>query len=337
MEKIFLLVEDVIADESFQCWYFKTDKVLIANWEAWVMAHPGQAALVKEAVEYMDRLVIQEKALPAGQLAAAEQRLHQTLAAIQETPVVAIKRQKVVAVKRRMNWWWAAAAIFILSVTSIALWRTTDPSASVQTAYGEITEKRLPDGSKVMLNANSEITYGKDWEKGAQREVWLKGEAFFHVAKTPSRSRFVVHTDQFDIIVTGTQFNVVNRHNTTSVMLTEGSVTLHGRDGKDIYMQPGDFVTFNNHQPEKKAVHEENILAWREKKLVFENTLLLDAVQVIEDHYGVTIRLDDETIGNKPITGILPNDNLDVLLQALEATSEFRVVRNNNEILITNQ
>jgi transmembrane sensor len=329
MEKIFLHVEDVIADESFQSWYFSVDKALTANWEAWVAAHPEQAGLVKEAIGYMDTLVIHEHELPAEQVNIAKQRLHEAIDS--NTPVVSIK-------KRNRNWWWAAAAVVVLAIGSIGFWRTSYAPASLQTTYGEIREQRLPDGSKVMLNANSEITYGKGWEKGAEREVWLKGEAFFHVTKTLTRSRFVVHTDQFDVIVTGTQFNVVNRHNTTSVMLTEGSVTLHGKDGKNIYMHPGDFVEFNNlHQPEKKAVREENVLAWREKKLVFEGTPLSTAIKTIEDHYGVTIRLEDSAIGCKPITGMMPNDNLDVLLQALEATSEFRVIRNNNEILIKNQ
>ncbi len=49
------------------------------------------------------------------------------------------------------------------------------------------------------------------WKEGTSREVWLKGEAFFHVSKTPTKARFIVHTERFDVVVTGTQFNVMNR------------------------------------------------------------------------------------------------------------------------------
>lgn len=51
----------------------------------------------------------------------------------------------------------------------------------------------------------------------------MDGEVFFHVRKTPLKSRFIVHREHFDIIVTGTQFNVSNRHGKDNVLLQEGS------------------------------------------------------------------------------------------------------------------
>lgn len=327
MEKNFLRVEDIIADESFQAWYFKADTTKAAAWEAYIAANPAIAPLVAEARQLMDSLSVKEKEVSVEQLKAAEQRLLLSLAGESATP-------RVVNIKRRRIWLYAAAAVVLLTVGSVAIWSAVSKPEMVQTTYGEIREQRLPDGSKVMLNANSEITYSEGWDKGAEREVWLKGEAFFQVEKTPAKSRFVVHADQFDVIVTGTQFNVVNREDKTNVMLTEGSVTLKTKDGKEFNMHPGDFVEITNLQPEKKAVREENILAWRDKKLIFEETPFLQAAKKIEEHYGVTITLMDDSIGNKTITGILPNDNLDVLLQALEATMEFTVVRNQKNIVI---
>jgi transmembrane sensor len=243
---------------------------------------------------------------------------------------------RVVTLKRKRLWYWAAAAVIFLSLGAVAFWQLNNSAEMVQTAFGEIREQSLPDGSKVMLNANSEITYSEGWDKGAEREVWLKGEAFFQVQKTPAKSRFVVHADQFDVIVTGTQFNVVNREGKTNVMLTEGSVTIKTKDGKEIFMHPGDFVEITNRQPEKKNIAQENILAWREKKLYFENTPLRQAAKKIEEHYGVTITLTDDSTGNRTITGMMPNDNLDVLLQALESL-EFKVVRNQQQIIISNE
>ena len=146
----------------------------------------------------------------------------------------------------------------------------------------------------------------------------------------------MVHADQFDVIVTGTQFNVVNRDGKTNVMLTEGSVTIKAKDGKEIKMQPGDFVEVNNEQPEKRNVPQENILAWRDKKLYFDNTPLRLAAKKIEEHYGVTVTLTDDSTGNRTISGMMPNDNLDVLLESLQSL-DFHVTRNNNEIIISNE
>jgi transmembrane sensor len=329
MEKNFLRVEDIIADESFQGWYFG-DKAKGAEWEAVMAANPSLAGLVAEARDIMDSLSVEEKEVSRDQHISAQQRLMQSIALGDSSG------PRVVALKRRRLWYWAAAAVIFLSVGAVAFWQLNSNPEMVQTAFGEIREQSLPDGSKVMLNANSEITYSEGWDAGAEREVWLRGEAFFEVQKTPAKSRFVVHAGQFDVIVTGTQFNVVNRDGKTNVMLTEGSVTIKTKDGKEIHMQPGDFVEVTNQQPEKKNIAQENVLAWRDKKLYFDNTPLRQAARKIEEHYGVTITLTDDSTGNRTISGILPNDNLDVLLQALE-TLEFKVVRNQQDIIISNE
>jgi ferric-dicitrate binding protein FerR (iron transport regulator) len=328
MEKTFSTVEDIIADEGFQAWYFGGEAAAVQAWEQRMATDPSIAPLVAEAKEYMATLSIREQEVPAGQIAAAEQRLMTHLAGETATPVISLKR-------RTSRWWWAAAAVLVIGVgTSLWLNRST-PAAQLHTAYGEIRKQQLPDGTTVMLNANSEISYHEGWQEGTSREIWLKGEAFFHVSKTPSKARFIVHTDRFDVVVTGTQFNVMNRAGKTNVMLTEGSVILKPRDGKDIYMKPGDFVEFSDQDHKIITAREENVLAWKDKKLFFEKTPLRTAIQKIEELYGVKIILANEKLGDKPISGIMMNDNLDVLLQALEATTEFHVVRKNNEILIT--
>lgn len=329
MEKTFSTVEDIIADEGFQAWYLSGDQAAGQWWEARMAQDPALAPLLAEAREYMAALIIREQEVPAVQAAAAEQRLMTRLTDDTATPVVHLKR-------RNKAWWWAAAAVLLIGVSTVVWMNRPTPAAQMQTAYGEIRKQQLPDGSTVMLNANSEISYHDGWKEGTAREIWLKGEAFFHVSKTPSKDRFIVHTERFDVVVTGTQFNVMNRAGKTNVMLTEGSVTLKMKDGTEINMKPGQFVEFNEQQPKIKTAREENVLAWKDKKLFFEKTTLRVAVQQIEELYGVKISLANDKIGDKPISGIMMNDNLDVLLQALEATSEFHVVRKtNNEILIT--
>ncbi len=329
MEKTFSTVEDIIADEGFQAWYLGSDEAARQVWEARMARDPALAPLVAEAREYMAALVIREQEVPAAQVTAAEQRLMTLLTDDTATPVIPLKR-------RNKAWWWAAAAVLLIGVSTVVLMNRPAPEALMQTTYGEIRKQQLPDGSTVMLNANSEISYHDGWKEGTSREIWLKGEAFFHVSKTPTKARFIVHTERFDVVVTGTQFNVMNRAGKTNVMLTEGSVTLKMQDGKEIYMKPGDFVEINEQEPKIKTAREENVLAWKDKKLFFDRkTPLRIAAQQIEELYGVKISLENTRVGDKPISGIMMNDNLDVLLQALEAATEFHIVRKNNEILIT--
>ncbi len=81
-----------------------------------------------------------------------------------------------------------------------------------------------------MANADTRILYStlETGKTESDREVWLKGEAFFHVnSKTPPQEPFYCsHVDHFDILVTGTKFNAVNRPDKANITLRNGSVTL---------------------------------------------------------------------------------------------------------------
>lgn len=108
-------------------------------------------------------------------------------------------------------------------------------------------------------------------------------------------------------------------------------------DGRELKMLPGDFVAWDGDQPEKRNAKNDSVLAWKEQKLVFDKTPLRELVTIINDQYGVNVQLSDDSIGDRTISAILPNNNLDVLLQALDATSEFEVIRqpaDGNNIII---
>jgi ferric-dicitrate binding protein FerR (iron transport regulator) len=200
--------------------------------------------------------------------------------------------------------------------------------------YGQMASRQLPDGSEVTMNANSRLRYFRNWQDGMDREVWISGEAFFHVRRTQLKSRFIVHTDQFDVVVTGTQFNVVNRHGKGNVLLKEGSVIVHPQTGADIHMAPGDFVQWDGAGLKKTGVNLDSLTAWQQYQLVLDKTPLREIAGIIEDQYGVKVNLEDQGIGDSTITGIVRNNNLEVLLQALQTTTDFDVVRNGGTITI---
>lgn len=330
MVKGFMNVEEVLADETFQSWFSKENEEQVRIWESWMIANPDQHSLVQEAVTIMEKIDMKENAVPAADIEMAFGKLNEKLGETENTlsPVFQLKAH-------RNRWWMAAAAVLIIAGT-FSFWKfSNNNKTSIETPYGQISKHQLPDGSEVMLNANSSITLGVAWDEGKDREVWLKGEAFFEVAKTTNKSKFTVHTDQGDIIVTGTQFNVTNRDNKTSVLLTEGSVILKAKEGHEIVMKPGDFVEMQGNQFENKNANEEAIVAWKQNKLIFEKKPIKEAIKIISDHYGVKISLANESIQDKTITGILPNNNLDDLLQAMEATTGFKITRKNKEIIIS--
>jgi ferric-dicitrate binding protein FerR (iron transport regulator) len=308
--------EELLSDESFLAWYFKTGEGQAMAWEHWMAANPGSSDLIQQAVAILDTTrILPDTQVPAPQIDRAEAALLQK-----------IGPRTVSLYKDRR--WIAAACVLVLFTTGLFITRSfRSRRPEVKTEYGQISLQQLPDGTDVTLNANSKLSYTPGWKDGADREVWVNGEAFFHVRRTPQKSRFIVHTDHFDIIVTGTQFNVVNRGGKNNILLQEGSVILHSPDGRELNMVPGDFVEFNSAQLEKRPAKNDSVLAWKEQKLVFDRTPLRELVAIIKDHYGIDVKLADDSLGDKKIVAILPNNNLDVLLRSLEATSEFDVVR----------
>jgi transmembrane sensor len=207
------------------------------------------------------------------------------------------------------------------------------------TKYGNVEAFYLPDGSRVTMNANSTLKVSTHLETNTIREVWLTGEAFFSVAHRPAHNRFIVHTETMDIVVLGTKFNVVNRRGKTEVVLNEGKVKLlptQNRAKKPLIMQPGDCATLalTDTVVNRKVVKPERYSAWRENKLVFEDTPLKEVVQMLNDYYGTRIVLKNTTLRNRQLTGTLPNDDLTVVLNSLSMTYHLQVVRENDRIFL---
>jgi transmembrane sensor len=343
MSKDYLEPEDLLTDESFLSWSLGSDREADSFWVEWTSGSPERKALLDQAVALLEMTKrLQERAVAEERVERATAALLERIRVGERTEGGALVREagaaeQEVAKVRLLRWrmWVAAACILILVTGGITVARMlTNRQQQLATAYGEVTLRTLPDGSEVTMNANSLLRLSSHWQDGGDREVWLEGEAFFHVQKTPEKSRFIVHTDRFDVIVTGTQFNVVNRGGKDNVLLREGSVIVHPQEGGDVAMVPGDFVQWNGKELEKGGIKSDSLLAWKQHELRFDKTPLKDVVGIIKDQYGVQIDLEDQSIADSTISGIMRNDNLDVFLQALETTSDYEVIRKDGKIAI---
>jgi ferric-dicitrate binding protein FerR (iron transport regulator) len=322
-------IEDFLSDESFVLWATGNKDNDESGWSNWLSENPSKAVIANEAMNILKLIQIKNFSVNKDQIDAAEIRLRDAIK-MESAPA------RVIHINRRRIWYWSAAAVIVFSI-ALGFFSFFNKSEKLElaTRYGEIKKNNLPDGTQVVLNANSTLTFGDKWKEGKDREVWIKGEAFFYVKKTPEHNKFIVHTDAFDIEVTGTSFNVINENGNSSIILKEGSVKIHRAGEKEILMQPGDLVEYGNHRIEKKEVSKQDYMAWTENKLVFNNTPISEVANIIKKHYGIEVKLAEDDMAQKTITGIMPNDNLDVLLQSLNATQEFKVLKNGDSILIT--
>lgn len=321
-------IEELLSDESFLSWYFKTDPQAELAWNNRIAHDPMQKKLVDEAVQLLQNVIVKEQPVSEQRKKLAETRLIHSIGSTDGRQPAA----KVISMRSRSVKWWAAAAIIFVTSLGIYQYSRITGKLSTQTAFGETRQQVLPDGSQVMLNANTTIDY-RNWKEGSDREVWVKGEAFFHVKKTAQKTRFIVHTGHFDVVVTGTQFNVNNRTSRNNVLLTEGSVIVKG-DEKDVHMTPGEYVEYNNAGIQKKVINKTRALAWMDHKFDFEKTPMKEAAALITEVFGIKVNLADEAVAADSISCILPNDNLDVFIQTLQALPKYDVIKSDKEILI---
>jgi ferric-dicitrate binding protein FerR (iron transport regulator) len=329
--------EELLADDSFLNWYFKTGEAEGSAWDEWIAADAGNKELVFRAVELLELTRLREKTVPAERIRQASDRLLADIVRLddgfakEEAGVIKKNSLSEAAYRRRRlpmyGRWIAAACLLGVLVTGGFYWAKRSGRSEIRTEYGQLGDQVLPDGTEVAMNANSRLRYTPGWKPGADREVWVSGEAFFHVSKTPEKSRFIVHLDDCDVIVTGTRFNVVNRPGKENIMLQEGSVTLHAASGSELNLRPGDFVNVDKNGLEKTSARSDSLMAWRDRKLILDNTPLPELVNIVYDQYGIRLQLSGDSTAKKTLFGIYHNDNLEALLKDLERTGDFEVIR----------
>lgn len=230
-----------------------------------------------------------------------------------------------------------AASLTILMLTTFYFTQDYFRYTTYTTQYGVIRHILLDDGSEVTLNANSSLKVPKDLKEAGFREVWLEGEAFFEITKRPGHVRFAVHTENVNVEVLGTKFNVNSRRGNTEVVLDEGSVKLTAPSlpVQPLFMKPGDQVTLSSSDSafKKKQVEPTQYKAWQSNLIMFEDTPLKIVAEKIEDYYGVTITIPDPELARRELTGTLPNNDLGVVLKSLNNSHNINIIFENDIII----
>lgn len=246
-----------------------------------------------------------------------------------------IRRKKV---KRRQYLAVAASLIFVLG-TGFLLWSLRPvPQLTYATGYGEWKTLTLPDGSWVKLNANSEIRFAARWKKGAHRQVWLHGEAFFKVQQKPATgAKFQVYTKDLQVEVLGTSFNVSSRGVQTDVFLEEGKIKLSMDDQEEL-LQPGDFLAYSAEKKavvkREKAIPAEVHTSWKDGVLRLKDQTVETILKKLEEIYGVQIKVLNDSLLTHIKTVSVPMDKLEIAIPVLERTFEATITEQENQLVI---
>jgi ferric-dicitrate binding protein FerR (iron transport regulator) len=240
-------------------------------------------------------------------------------------------------------WLVAASLILFIGVTG---WLFREPILyqSYTTHFGQLKTVQLPDGSQVILNANSSLrvprtVLGQALTFDRDRIVTLAGEATFRVTHTHDNRRFVVRTGrELDVEVLGTEFVVFNRARATRVALLTGSVKLRSlkpnAHRREWLMRPGELATWQpNGTVQVSAVARPvDEVAWTEHRFVFNNTPLREVGYMIRENYGLNVAIKDVRLAERMVTGTFDADSADELLRVLQELLGINVARQRNRV-----
>jgi ferric-dicitrate binding protein FerR (iron transport regulator) len=242
-----------------------------------------------------------------------------------------------------------AASFLLVAATSVWLFLKYENQnvylTEVKTVFGEIKRITLPDGSTVVLNANSVLKVPKVWKDNGKRNVWIEGEAYFTVAKKKvTGDIFVVHTKDVDIEVLGTRFNVNTRNDQSTVALEEGKVQLAVKDvaandakkKQPMVMKPGEVAVVNKNDVVKlDADSTINMYSgWARNEFHFNYTSLAEVAKMIQDTYGYSIVISDSTLWQAKISGELRAGNIEDMAKVLEVILKKKITIKNKTLII---
>jgi ferric-dicitrate binding protein FerR (iron transport regulator) len=337
-------LEDFILDDWFVQWVKSPTPEGTDFWENWLHQHPARGNVVEEARQLVMRLDADRHPMPAESFQRIQANLDNVYASlvVEQTPARSLPESR----RQPLRWHWpvgiAAAVLLLLLGAAWYFVNRESESRYYATEYGQTREVMLPDGSKVLLNANSRLRLPAAWPANGPREVWLEGEAFFSVTRkalgAPADARFVVHTGQVDVEVLGTRFNVTNRRGQTTVILNEGKVKLEEgalTGGREVIMAPGEYVRLGSDAGTlvRKTVNPARYSSWTENRYVFDDTSLREIAQIIEDTYGVEVKFGNRQLAERTFSATIPTKNLDVLLLALSESFGMEIEKNDSLIV----
>lgn len=215
---------------------------------------------------------------------------------------------------------------------------------TISTPISSQYQLTLSDGTKVWLNAESSLTFPTQFD-GDVREVQLKGEAYFEVAKVYKRGRkstnrmpFYVHAGDTKVEVLGTHFNVMAYQESSRMETTllEGLVRVVNGNREKL-LAPGQqalLIKGENVGISVREINTEAVMAWKDGLFWFDDTDISEAMQQIRRWYDVDIIYE----GPRPdveFNGVLPrSSSVSTVLKMLESAKGVKFKVDGNRIIV---
>ena len=233
----------------------------------------------------------------------------------------------------------AAVLVVLFGLWFVAAKQFTTPQNDVLTfkSGNQPIEKILPDGTKILLSKNSEITYPKNFE-GDTREINLTGEGFFDVHHDATHP-FIIHTQGTDVKVLGTSFNVRAYNAQVQVLVKTGRVQF-SKNNKQVILtkgQKGEILAnvdtiIKSEISEVKIIVKENI-----NSFVFNKMSLGEVAENLSKQFGKNIKFSQDKIKNCKLTATFENEKLENIIAVIAETFNLKVDNQIDTIILSGE
>ncbi|MCL2560714.1 MAG: FecR domain-containing protein [Rikenellaceae bacterium] len=192
----------------------------------------------------------------------------------------------------------------------------------------------LSDGTVVWLNSETRLRYPVTFGAAATRTVELTGEAYFAVAKNDAKP-FIVRTEDYDIRVTGTEFNVRSyMAENTATTLVSGAVEITC-DGRISALQAGQQATLCDGRVAIAAVDTGDYTAWRNGEFSFRLSRLGEIMDELQRWYDLNVVFDDPALREMRFSAWFSrHSDIEEIFGILEKTNRISLTLRGTEVRV---
>lgn len=242
---------------------------------------------------------------------------------------------------RKKIWYFArniAAVLMIpLFLSTVFLFRTIRnrdkipvQQLELTSANGLVTKVKLSDGTEVWLNSGSKLSYPQ-YFTGDVRRVMLSGEAYFKV-EADKTNRFEVETsNDVKVAAYGTEFNVCAYEEDPFIdaTLVTGNIEVAivpGKNNDVVNISEGQQAVFDKNN-NNIQIAEANLAvktSWKDGKMVFRRTGMVEITRRLSRHFNVDIRLEGKELYHYEYSASFTNETLEDILYLLEKSAPIK-------------
>lgn len=220
---------------------------------------------------------------------------------------------KVISISSR--WLGLVAASISLLVVSFWLFFMGGDEVRIQTAFGEIKEVEFPDGSMAKLGSNTTISYASEsWSTNPTVSL-IHGEAYFYGEHSKG---FQIATNNVEVTVLGTQFNVKSMGEHFSVNCYEGRLEVTKASSSSEILSSGEYLRLDQDGSWMRGLEDAALPSWIDgQSSKFKNATLSEVFETLKNQFDVELILDKDLDLDRKFTGSFLHSHVEVALKMI--------------------